>query len=58
LLSNAPDNVTLYSNEVTSIAALVVECVSNMSYEQYIKDKILKSLNIDINKTDFQLSDL
>ena len=56
-LPKPPGRVTLYSNEGAALAALVVERVSNMSYIQYVKERILKPLGIDINKTGVQLAD-
>ncbi|CAF3046452.1 unnamed protein product [Rotaria sp. Silwood2] len=56
-LPKPPDTVAFYSNEGSSLAALVVERVTKMPYDQYIKEFILKPLNIDIHKTGFRLSD-
>ncbi|CAF2580562.1 unnamed protein product [Rotaria sp. Silwood2] len=56
-LPRPPGNVTLYSNEGTSLAALVVERVTNMSYDQYVREKIFKPLSIDIRKTGIRLAD-
>ena len=39
-----------YSNEGSALAALVVERVANMSYIQYIKEKIMQPLGVDIAK--------
>ncbi|CAF4342002.1 unnamed protein product, partial [Adineta steineri] len=56
-LPKPPGSVTFYSNEGSALAALVVERVTKTPYNQYIKDNILKPLNIDINKTGFRLAD-
>jgi CubicO group peptidase (beta-lactamase class C family) len=53
-----PGTVTLYSNVGSSLAALIVERVAKISYEQYIKDNILKPLGIDVSKAGFRLSDI
>lgn len=53
-----PGTVTLYSNTGIALAGLVVERVAKVSYEQYIKDKVLKPLGIDIKKAGFRLSDI
>ncbi|CAF3189410.1 unnamed protein product [Rotaria sp. Silwood2] len=56
-LPKPPDSVVFYSNEGSSLAALVVERVTKMPYDQYVKRNILKPLNIDIRKTGYRLSD-
>ena len=56
-LSKPPGSVTFYSNEGSSLAALVVERITKMPYEQYVKEYILKPLNIDIRKTGYRLTD-
>ncbi|CAF4893263.1 unnamed protein product [Rotaria sp. Silwood1] len=56
-LPKPPGTMTSYSNEGPTLAALVVERVSNMSYIDYVKDKIIKPLDIDINKVGVRLSD-
>jgi len=53
-----PGTVRLYSNVGSALAALVVERVANISYEQYVRDKILKPLGIDVKKAGFRLSDI
>ncbi|CAF1902058.1 unnamed protein product [Rotaria magnacalcarata] len=50
-------NVTLYSNEGTLLAALVVECVAKISYGQYLRENIFKSLNIYFRTVAVRLSD-
>jgi CubicO group peptidase (beta-lactamase class C family) len=55
-LPKPPGNVTLYSNEGAALAALVVERVTQMSYEEYVKERIIKPLGIDANKTGFRLA--
>lgn len=56
-LPRPPGNVTLYSNEATSLAALVVERVTKMPYEHYIVENIFKPLNMDIEKLGIRLTD-
>ncbi|CAF0988773.1 unnamed protein product [Adineta ricciae] len=56
-LSKPPGAVTSYSNIGAALAALVVERVANMSYIDYVEEKILKPLGIDITKTGVRLSD-
>ncbi|CAF0773579.1 unnamed protein product [Adineta steineri] len=56
-LPRPPGNVTFYSNEGTSLAALVVERITKMSYDKYVEENIFKPLNIDISKTGVRLSD-
>ena len=56
-LPKPPGSVTFYSNEGAALAALVVERTANMSYIQYVKERILKPLGIDINKSDVKLAD-
>ena len=53
-----PGKVTLYSNTGSTLAALVVERVAKIPYEQYVRDKILKPLGIDTKKAGFRLSDI
>jgi CubicO group peptidase (beta-lactamase class C family) len=53
-----PGTVTLYSNVGSALAALIVERVAKISYEQYVRDKILKPLGIDVTKAGFRLSDI
>jgi CubicO group peptidase (beta-lactamase class C family) len=53
-----PGTVTLYSNVGSALAALIVERVAKISYEQYIREKILKPLGIDVKKAAFRLSDI
>ena len=56
-LPHEPGTVTLYSNIGSSLAALVVERVTRMPYYQYVKEKILKPLDIDTTRAAFRLSD-
>lgn len=56
-LPKAPGTVMLYSNEGATLAALVVECVTNMSYIDYVETKIFKPLDIDIDRTGTRLAD-
>jgi CubicO group peptidase (beta-lactamase class C family) len=48
--------MTHYSNVGPSLAALIVEYVTNMSFEQYVQDKILKRLDIDKNEAAYRIS--
>jgi CubicO group peptidase (beta-lactamase class C family) len=57
-LPKPPGTVTLRSNVGASLAALVVERVTQMPYEHYVREKILKPLGIDVKKTGFRLSDI
>lgn len=56
-LPRPPGNATHYSNEGTTLAALVVERISNMSYDQYVKEKIFKPLNVTSDKIGVRLKD-
>ncbi|CAF4179414.1 unnamed protein product [Rotaria magnacalcarata] len=56
-LPRPPGNATLYSNEGTSLAALVVERITEMPYEHYVIENIFKPLNIDTSKTGIRLTD-
>ena len=57
-LPDPPGTVTLYSNVGSSLAALVIERVTKMSYEQYVRDKILVPLGIDVTKASYRLSNI
>ncbi|UJR18550.1 hypothetical protein I4U23_005457 [Adineta vaga] len=56
-LPKPPGSVTSYSNEGAALAALVVERVAKISYSEYVKEKILKPLGVDISKAGVRLSD-
>jgi CubicO group peptidase (beta-lactamase class C family) len=56
-LSKPPGSVTFYSNEGSALAALVAERVVQMPYIQYVTEKILKPLDVDINKVGVRLAD-
>ncbi|CAF1557451.1 unnamed protein product, partial [Adineta ricciae] len=56
-LPKPPGSVSLYSNQGSSLAALVVERIANMRYSDYVEEKILKPIGIDITKTGVRLSD-
>lgn len=56
-LPKPPGTVISYSNEGSSLAALVVERVSNMSYIDYVKEKIIKPLGINVAKVGVHISD-
>lgn len=45
-LPRPPGNATLYSNEGTSLAALVVERMTEIPFHQYVKEKIFQPLNV------------
>jgi CubicO group peptidase (beta-lactamase class C family) len=55
-LPESPGNVTHYSNIGATLAALIIECVTNISFEQYVQDKILKPLGIDKNEAAYRIS--
>jgi CubicO group peptidase (beta-lactamase class C family) len=52
-----PGTVTSYSNEGSSLAALVVEHVTNISFDRYLKEKVFKPLNVDTTKIGYRLTD-
>lgn len=52
-----PGNASFYSNEGSSLAGLVVERVTNTSFDKYVKDNIFKPLGIDIDKVGVRVSD-
>lgn len=54
-LPYAPGTVTLYSNVGTGLAGLIVERVTGVSFERYVRANILKPLEIE---TAFRLSDV
>jgi CubicO group peptidase (beta-lactamase class C family) len=56
-LPKPPGSVTWYSNEGSSLAALVVERLTNMSFDKYVKERIIKPLNIDTSRVGVQLAD-
>ncbi|CAF1385452.1 unnamed protein product [Rotaria sordida] len=49
-------NITSYSNIGASLAAFIVERVANMSFEEYVQEKILKVLGIDKKDAGYRLS--
>lgn len=57
-LPHPPGTVTLYSNTGSGLAALVVERVTKMPFDQYVRMKILQPLGIDLKKAAFRLSDI
>jgi len=57
-LKSRPGSETVYSNEGTALIAIIIELVSNMSFENYIRKKILKPLNINLNRTSYRLSQI
>ncbi|CAF3818688.1 unnamed protein product [Adineta steineri] len=56
-LPKPPGSVTWYANLGAALAALIVEQVANMSYIDYIEERILKPLGVDISKTGVRLAD-
>jgi CubicO group peptidase (beta-lactamase class C family) len=56
-LPKPPGSVSFYSNEGSSLAGFVVEKVTNMSFDQYVKEKIMKPLQIDISQVGVRLAD-
>ncbi|CAF3693725.1 unnamed protein product [Rotaria socialis] len=56
-LPEPPGSVTYYSNEGSALAALVVERMTKMPYDQYVLKNIFKPLNIDITKMGVHLAD-
>ncbi|CAF4871495.1 unnamed protein product [Rotaria sp. Silwood1] len=57
-LPTPPGTVSLYSNVGNALAGLVVERVTQMPFEEYVREKILKPLNIDTKKAGYRLSDI
>ncbi|CAF3535605.1 unnamed protein product [Rotaria sp. Silwood1] len=57
-LPTPPNTVSLYSNVGNALAGLVVERVSQMPFERYVRENILKPLNIDTKKAGYRLSDI
>lgn len=57
-LEDPPGTVTKYSNEGTTLAALIVEQMSNMSYAKYVEERIVKPLKMNVKKTSFRLNDI
>ena len=51
-----PGNKTLYSNTGVNLAALVIARLSNMTFEQYVEEKILMPLGISQNMGGYRLS--
>ncbi len=51
-----PGNRTYFSNIGTSLAALIIERLAGISFEQYVQDKILKPLSIDEKQAGYRLS--
>ncbi|CAF0762197.1 unnamed protein product [Adineta steineri] len=56
-LPKPPGSVTDYSNEGAALAALVVERVAQIPFDQYVKENILKPLGINLHKAGYYLSD-
>ncbi|CAF3504587.1 unnamed protein product [Rotaria socialis] len=56
-LPKPPGTVSFYSNGGSSLAGLVVERVTNMSFDLYVKEKIMKPLGVDISKVGVRLAD-
>ncbi|CAF0889726.1 unnamed protein product [Adineta steineri] len=55
-LSQSPGNITEYSNIGVCLAALIVEHVTHMSFEEYVQEKILKRLGIMNNEAGYRSS--
>lgn len=55
-LPEAPGNITYYTNIGPSWAALIIERISNISFEQYVRDNILNRLNISDTEASYRLS--
>ena len=55
-LNESPGNVTNYSNIGVCLAALIVERLSNISFEQYVQDKILIPLGISRTEASYRIS--
>ncbi|CAF2853194.1 unnamed protein product [Rotaria sp. Silwood2] len=53
-----PGTVSFYSDVGNGLAGLVVERVSQMPFEHYVRENILKPLNIDTKKAGYRLSDI
>ncbi|CAF1396192.1 unnamed protein product [Rotaria sordida] len=57
-LPQVPGTVSLYSNIGASLAALIVERITKMPYERYVREKILNPLDIKVGEAGFRLSDI
>jgi CubicO group peptidase (beta-lactamase class C family) len=55
-LPESPGNVTHYSNIGATLAALIVERVTNMSFERYVQERILKRFGMNENEAAYRLS--
>jgi CubicO group peptidase (beta-lactamase class C family) len=51
-----PGNRTSYSNVGTNLAAFIIERLTEMRFEQYVQDRILKPLNITEKMGGYRLS--
>ncbi|CAF3379193.1 unnamed protein product [Rotaria sp. Silwood2] len=56
-LYKPPGTVTHYSNIGASLAALIVEQLAQIPFEQYVREKILQPLGINKNDAGYRLSD-
>ncbi|CAF3195360.1 unnamed protein product [Rotaria sp. Silwood2] len=56
-LSTPPGTVTHHSNIGAALAALIVEQIAQISFEQYVQEKILQPLGISKNDAGYRLSD-
>ena len=52
-----PGNAVHYSNIGASLAAFVVEQISGMSFEKYVRERILRPLGINESDAGYRLSD-
>ncbi|CAF0761990.1 unnamed protein product [Adineta steineri] len=51
-----PGNLTYYSNIGTGLAAHIIELLAGISFEEYVRENILKPLDIDTNNASYRLS--
>lgn len=55
-LPEAPGNITYYTNVSPSWGALIIERISGVSFEQYVRDNILNQLDIPDTEASYRLS--
>ncbi|CAF4594395.1 unnamed protein product [Rotaria sp. Silwood1] len=55
-LSEPPGNVTYYTNVGAAWGALIIERISNLSFENYVRYKILDPLNISNTEASYRMS--
>jgi CubicO group peptidase (beta-lactamase class C family) len=56
-LPDPPGTIVHYSNIGASLAALIVEQIAQISFEEYIRENILQPLGINKNHAGYRLSD-